>query len=838
MRLAPGIRIIDQPLAAADRLPPMDVAVFVGFAERGPLHRPVALEDAAQYAQVFGGVLELAARGDGSLVAAHLPAAVDSFFKNGGRRCYVIRVAGKDAEAATFGLPGVRLASREQDDLGNVGDWRLADADFTLRANSLGAWADSYALACRVHSERIRIDDLVAVGDVVRVTQPTAASGQTGWLLIQQASTARQAIRSARAADWLWTGSLTLLTSPPGADQIGLVSAPSKPVDADAWVVERISLDLSLRRPQQADLRREALGLASQSTWLEADAEGLFDNGVTLPGADWPLAGAADAPPKADWMLVPVLADAAFGPWIAARHSAADALVRNGLATVTADLFVDPAWDGDSSLRGQALLDWADNLRYFAAAPRRLLGLHGALGFDDGVAREATWIAVPDAVHPAWHFLPPPPPGTGSLTTQPDPQPPTAAEANFGLCVKPPPCPQPPVFTLSRNAYPADSAWPISISQQDPLSPPRFELEMEAQMASTPDFASATPVPILGGGLYELPPVRVAPSAVYSLKLPVGQYFLRARVWRKELGKPCAPWHVSPWSATLSFLVQAGVWQVEPGPVADTIVSTVHAALRDLCASTREHFALLSVPEDWDEVRISAHIKALRSLTGRAGGAAALESQAPQTGSFIALYHPWLWQRDSQGGLYAHPPEAAVLGVYAKRSRDKGAWAAAGLDALDAVALTPGPSPELIESAGGNALEIRPTGIGATRAFTLSEDEDWQTIGVRRLFILLRRLARREGERYLFEPNDFTLRRSLERCFDSLLAHLMRAGAFRGNKASESYRLSMASPTQVSAEIERGECSLEIRVAPSRPLRFLTLRVVRSGEQLQVEERN
>ena len=38
-------------------------------------------------------------------------------------------------------------------------------------------------------------------------------------------------------------------------------------------------------------------------------------------------------------------------------------------------------------------------------------------------------------------------------------------------------------------------------------------------------------------------------------------------------------------------------------------------------------------------------------------------------------------------------------------------------------------------------------------------------------------------------------------------------------------------------EIERGECSLEIRVAPSRPLRFLTLRVVRAGEQLLIEER-
>jgi len=145
---------------------------------------------------------------------------------------------------------------------------------------------------------------------------------------------------------------------------------------------------------------------------------------------------------------------------------------------------------------------------------------------------------------------------------------------------------------------------------------------------------------------------------------------------------------------------------------------------------------------------------------------------------------------------------------------------------------------EGIESAGANPIEMRPGGISATRAATLwNVDPDWQAIGVRRLFILLRRLARREGERYTFEPNDLTLRRSLERCFDTLLQQLMQRGAFSGARASDSYLLRTASGVRASEEIERGECSLEIRVAPSRPLRFLTLRVLRSGEQMILEER-
>ena len=41
----------------------LDVAAFVGFAERGPLHTPVAVEDSGQYAALFGGDLQVAREG-------------------------------------------------------------------------------------------------------------------------------------------------------------------------------------------------------------------------------------------------------------------------------------------------------------------------------------------------------------------------------------------------------------------------------------------------------------------------------------------------------------------------------------------------------------------------------------------------------------------------------------------------------------------------------------------------------------------------------------------------------------------------------------------------------
>lgn len=109
----PGV-VCQTALPAAGEEPlRLDVAAFIGFAERGPLHTPVALEDLGQYRALFGGDLQLA-RDGGRPVYAHLPQAVQAFFDNGGRRCYAVRVAGDGARPNRFRLPGLVSWSRAQ----------------------------------------------------------------------------------------------------------------------------------------------------------------------------------------------------------------------------------------------------------------------------------------------------------------------------------------------------------------------------------------------------------------------------------------------------------------------------------------------------------------------------------------------------------------------------------------------------------------------------------------------------------------------------------------------------------------------------------------------------
>jgi len=855
VRLTPGIRIVNVPPPLDDGLPVMDVPVFVGFAEHGPLDRPVALEDPGQYLAVFGGPLDLVARpvvGHDSLAAgpmlrAHLPAAVASFFAGGGRRCYVIRVAA-DAGDAFFPVAGLRLATRTE-----RGDsWQLAASDFQLRTASPGAWADRHQLAARIRSEMLHADDLLRVGDVLRASHP-ADPARIGWLRVDAGGVLDTVLMTASTNDWIWTAADFL----PSA----VAASPHAPVGSAEWLIERVRLDLALRHPQQVEIRREACGLsagADNLPWFEADAAGRFDNGEALPAADWPLAGrSADELAPGNWMLLPKAIGPFFEHWQSPLDDGRDTLSRNGLARYDAGLFTDHAWN--ERLRDAGLLRWADEIRYFSTSPRRLTGLHGALGRDDAVSRDATWIAVPDAVHPGWKRTQLPARHDGTLNATPDEPctctPPTA----FDACQPPPPrIPQPPRFNLdalcsgenTAAIAPADTEW--SILASDPESGPA--LSFEVQIALRPDFSDAmalrvvaenpddsvqwTPGPGQSGCVQK--PVKPGPRhfapVQYRLRLTPGLHYLRARSWRAG--------RYSDWSETVEVLARSTGWILREErpeqPARDAIAYVVHSALLDFCAATREHFALLAVPEHWDSARLARHTAALRQHADDG-------FETAHASSFGALHHPWLVRREAasaattsgadKGELHAHPPEGAVLGMYARRSRQKGAWAAAGLEPLaEAFALSSAIDAGMIEAAFANAIEQRPAGIAATRAATLSGDPDWESIGVRRLFILLRRLARREGERYVFEPNDLTLRRSLEHSFEAQLRRLMQRGAFRGASAAESYLLRTASGQRANEEIERGECSMEIRVAPSRPLRFLTLRVLRAGEQLLIEE--
>src|SRR5436190_23145833 len=108
MRRLPGFAF-EAPPVYNETLPRMDVAAFAGIAASGPVHVPVPIEDAEQFTTIFGTDPPLAWDVErGQMAYGQLAAAVRTFFANGGRRCWVVRVA-TGAVPNTFPVPGTAI---------------------------------------------------------------------------------------------------------------------------------------------------------------------------------------------------------------------------------------------------------------------------------------------------------------------------------------------------------------------------------------------------------------------------------------------------------------------------------------------------------------------------------------------------------------------------------------------------------------------------------------------------------------------------------------------------------------------------------------------------------
>jgi phage tail sheath protein FI len=188
------------------------------------------------------------------------------------------------------------------------------------------------------------------------------------------------------------------------------------------------------------------------------------------------------------------------------------------------------------------------------------------------------------------------------------------------------------------------------------------------------------------------------------------------------------------------------------------------------------------------------------------------------------------------------PPDGAAAGVIAGRAARRGAWVAPANEPLrDVVQLDPPLGAawlQALQDAQINVVRHEPGGFLWLAADTLSDDPELRPIGVRRLLHVLRRAAVKHGAVYAFEPNSDRFRRTVQRAFEGLLAQMFQRGAFAGVSAGEAYQVNTGSPPNTPQSIEAGRLIVEIKVAPSRPLTFLVVRLVRTGEgSLQVETR-
>jgi hypothetical protein len=904
-RRLPGIRFEAVAPQAPGALPRMDVAVLAGFAREGPVGLPVAVEDAREYARIFGAEDAPLAwdPARGQVARAHLGAAVRLFFANGGRRCHALRLA-RDAVTNRFAIPGL-LALCEAAPL----------AQAVLPAVSPGSWSDAVAVAASLDARRLAVLDFMPATHRLRLRLPPGerlAGGELlrlAWdapaaLLHLRAASVTEAggevLVEGNRAEWLepvataspsailaGAGVVSAIpgrvleavvsatgTRDDGLIQLDLGPAPGSPAPALAmprpgellllsqaseagpllFVVreaalgprgvprlagesfrhlpgpppgdlsrparaERLRLRLWARREGQLVPPLEELGLtpghARHLGRLPIDAETYAG---TAPDPAWADARAARFPlagevPGAVFLplglpVLPPSPETYLGP----LPRAEDALTRDGLAEFTPDLFADLALAGSPAT---TLLAEAEALRSLLPSGHgRLRGLHAALPVE-----EASLIAVPDAVQRGWRRVPAPPaPPPPNQPSQPVPR-----EAPFGPCAAPLPAP-----VLRLDPLP-DSAGRFGLAWDGPLP---AETSIAIEEARSPHWTDAAPVPEPMQGL-----------AVALRRPGPGACYYRARLLRgAEQG---------PWSAGLIVEIPgAAAWEVLPlREYRDATLVAVHRLLLRLAGARGDMVAVLSLPGHLREAEALAYAGRLRRPP-RPGDAAVPEPEGglfipPLTGGeagclgYAALYHPWVVAAEEEG-FAALPPDGAVCGLVARRALSRGAWVAPANEALrGVVALDPRIPPERRQAmleAQLNLLRQEPTGFTVLAADTLSNDPETRPLNVRRLLILLRRLALREGQAWAFEPNDAALRRAVQRGFEAWLGELYARGAFAGASAAEGFRVVTESGTAAALSEDRGRLLVELRVAPSLPLAFLLLRLVQRGERLAVEE--
>jgi hypothetical protein len=268
----------------------------------------------------------------------------------------------------------------------------------------------------------------------------------------------------------------------------------------------------------------------------------------------------------------------------------------------------------------------------------------------------------------------------------------------------------------------------------------------------------------------------------------------------------------------------------------DALLAIQHAALT-LCQARSDVVGILSLPLHYEKRQCIDWHEALRERLGlpRRGGVID-EAREIADLSYAAVYHPWLLVADGSdpGGLRPVPPDGAVCGMIAVRERDRQVWIApANLPLQGVLGLSLSFSTENwadLFDLGFNLVRPEPLDFRVMSAHTLSLERALLQLSVRRLMILLRKLAVERGMDFVFENNHARLREGVRVALASMLDFMFERGAFSGATTEQAYRVVTDHRVNTPQDIEQGRFIAQIQVAPSQPMEFLTVLLTRISE--------
>lgn len=200
---------------------------------------------------------------------------------------------------------------------------------------------------------------------------------------------------------------------------------------------------------------------------------------------------------------------------------------------------------------------------------------------------------------------------------------------------------------------------------------------------------------------------------------------------------------------------------------------------------------------------------------------------------FGAFYVPWLTVRDplDPRQLVNVPPSGAVAGIYARTDATRGVHKAPANEVIRGALnitynITRQEQGELNQN-GVNCIRLFPTdGIRVWGARTLAEGaSEWRYLNVRRLFNMVEESIARATRWVVFEPNDFTLWKSIKRDISAYLNRLWRDGALMGKTPEEAFFVKCDEETNPPDVVDAGQVITLIGIAPVKPAEFIIFRI-------------
>ena len=782
-------------------LPRMDVAAFVGFARQGPLSLPVVVESYLDFVAVFGDRYPLAWDSSANVQqTACLASCVKSFFAQGGRRCWIVRIAqAETAETAVFPLAGVLKTT--------------ANSYMPLRGEARypGSWADQLQGKAELLVKAQSFVPVTVTADVsAAIDLPLVRSQvqfqplQAGDLLQLDFEDKRHRVYLAVPDDWNPTASSVLSSQ----KVCWFHRLPSTPTALSGTVQVLGSADLF-----SGDITLTAAGTGT----LQLPFSSVLD----ATAGDWLSFTTLG---KRLWLLVASISQTVDSTTSSKKLSIALSSVwAEGIDLAEHNLAVASIQHVQIVLRSRTTDD--DAVRVASLDETVVIGSDSPPGFPLTVALSADEWAIPLGLDTAVPWKP----------TQVSDEP---ALVRDGLV------PKGKDYTQLTQ-----QDWQAFVAEIF-LDPALSRVGQRSLISEASDRLYLRSLPLMG--IHSLLPIdeisiiAITDATHAGWKLLQHQETASATVEpeandappdrcdKSNLFQDCQQSEESAEKEVSQLIAPTPStdWQLMPSVVSESDgLLTVQRAIAQFVAARGDAIAILAMPKDYRETAALRYQQRLLQ---------ALRAAGETTDSYVAMYHPWLVGRDSAGGLLHMHPAGSIAGIMASRSLSKGAWVAPANEPIREMLATVSPlnlaTEKRLHLVGINPIRLRPQGMVTWSNATLSQDVDLANINVRRLLILLRRLALREGQRYVFSPHSSAFRRRVKQQFEQVLTRLFELGAFSGSRPTEAFQVVIEDALNRQNRVEQGQLTVELRVAPSQPLTFITVRLVQTSDGLTVQE--